>query len=240
MSSGKLELQGHEKLEEELKTKAKEHFEPQLEALGLGDKQIESQSLDDLRGSLETVNDAIKNPDQFATINLSVSANAGLILVSDVSSTRHFKVGILPLLLERKKRIIERIQEFEGPNELEELLSEISDDKMRDKLKASIELRDEKYSASSESMKKTHEIELEMADLQMNMLERRMNIWHKFIQRESMASIIGACLLALFSVVEIISVLFQLPTSELVRNAFLVILGYFFGQAALKKSGDDT
>lgn len=239
MSSGKLDFQSHEKLEDELKAKAKEHFEPQLEALGLGAEQIERQSLDELRGSLENVNDAIKNPDQFASINLSVSAKVGLVLVSDVSSTRHFKVGILPLLLERKKRIIERIQEFEGPNELEELLSEINDDKMRDKLKASIELREEKYSASSESMKRSHEIELEMADLQMSMLERRMNIWHKFIQRESMASIIGACLLALFSVVEIISVLFQLPTSELMRNAFLVILGYFFGQAALKKSGDD-
>lgn len=240
MSAGaKFDFQAQDKVEAELKAKAAKHFEPQLEAIGLGFRQIEGASLAELRSSLDTVNDAIKSPDQFGTINLSLSAEAGVFIVTSAKTTRHFQFGILPILLERKKRIIDRIQEIEGPNDFDELLSAIDDTEVRDRIRASVELREESLAATSEGLKQSHEIEREMSELKVSMLERRMNIWHKFIQKESMASIIGAALLALFSLVEIASVLFQLPTSELVRNAFLVILGYFFGQAALQKEPRD-
>jgi hypothetical protein len=55
-----------------------QYFEPQLARLGLSVEQIERQDLDELNQSLIKVNEAISHPDNFGTVKLKVTADAGM------------------------------------------------------------------------------------------------------------------------------------------------------------------
>lgn len=115
MSAGKKNLfEGNKKLEEELNASAKSYFEPKLDALGLSTDAIKNQSLSELKNSLNTVDDAMQNSEQFGTLNLSVSAE-GALFVAKATTSRQFQVGILPILLERKRLITDRITQLEKP-----------------------------------------------------------------------------------------------------------------------------
>ncbi len=67
--------------------------------------------------------------------------------------------------------------------------------------------------------------------LRVELQERRSEIYRRFLQRESVASIIGAFLLLALGVALIIGMFTETAPTEVVTNAFLLILGYFFGQA---------
>lgn len=100
---------------------AQSFFEMQLQKLQLGEKHINDQTLEELERSLERINEAIQNPSAFGTIKLSVTADAGMIIAM-AKSESHFEIGILPLLLERKKLILERLDSLKE-NVREQILS---------------------------------------------------------------------------------------------------------------------
>ena len=95
-------------------------FEPQLESLQLGEEQIQQQSLAELEASLDRINDCIKHPESFGILKLQVTAKTGLI-VTQSGSEAHFEVGIVPLLLERKRLILERIRSIKGEEQIDQL-----------------------------------------------------------------------------------------------------------------------
>jgi hypothetical protein len=87
-------------------------FEPHLEKLGLGAEQIANQSLTELEASLDRVDEAIRNPEQFGVMNLTVTAETAFVVTASAKSM--FRVGILPILLERKSLITGRIGKLGG------------------------------------------------------------------------------------------------------------------------------
>jgi len=91
-----------------------EFFEPQLRALRLTVDQIEEQDLSQLEASLDILNDAIANPDSFGKISFSFGGEAGPIIVKSRSAA-HVELGILPILLERKGLVVDRIREGATP-----------------------------------------------------------------------------------------------------------------------------
>jgi hypothetical protein len=96
---------------------AERYFEPKLRPLGLSVAQIEEMDVDGLNQALNAANDAIQNPDNFGALSLKFVANAGLI-VAKVSQEGQLQVGVLPILLERKKLILDRLREFESTDHL--------------------------------------------------------------------------------------------------------------------------
>src|ERR1700730_6658164 len=76
----------------------RQHFEPHLDSLDLSAAKIAQQTFDELKLSLERVNDAISHPENFGVVKLKASASSILA----VSSEAHFEIGIMPMLLERK------------------------------------------------------------------------------------------------------------------------------------------
>jgi hypothetical protein len=66
----------------------------------------------------------------------------------------------------------------------------------------------------------------------LEVFERRSRVWQSFLERQSVATMIGAFLLIAIFVFIATSTLLGKPVPELVSNAFLVILGYFFGNGA--------
>jgi hypothetical protein len=84
-----------------------------------------------------------------------------------------------------------------------------------------------------------------LGKLNAELFERRLRAWTGFFARESMATYVGALLLVVLTLVQVTSMfLGNSYKSEIINNAFLLILGYFFGQSAgrtaTRQSGQDS
>jgi hypothetical protein len=99
-------------------------FEPKLRALNLGLDQIDKQALLELEESLERIDDAMRHPEQFGTIRLKMTADAGVVVARSTSEAQ-FEVGIYPFLLQRKVRVLDRIKSLRPVGRLADLRQQI-------------------------------------------------------------------------------------------------------------------
>lgn len=231
---------------EDLQAQSRSFFEPQLVAIGLGKEQIERQALAELEESLERINDCIKHPESFGTLKVKMGGTGVLI----ISTEAQFEVGILPILLERKRSILDRITSLKGDEKIESLkdiIRESTDknvqveiDKQINELQLEIRRWQEKTrEAEQAQMTAQFEQQSKLAQISADMFERRSKVWLSFLQRESVATIVGGLLLIVMTISIVVANFVGIATSELLSNAFLVILGYFFGQAVGRASVKD-
>jgi hypothetical protein len=236
-------------------------FEPQLVRLGLSESQIDSYILEDLKVYLETIDKAIDHPESFGVLRLSFNAEAGAIIVKQDSSS-HIEFGILPILLERRTRIINRIRhlEFEAdlsnleeeiaksqtdPTKLKSLEEELEEKKLEEARLGEDRLRDQQVpTAAGKSRESSGEVNpLNRNDqllFQVELQERKTAIRQSWFARESVASLVGGLLLLALATTMIVAMFSDTAVSQIVSNAFLVILGYFFGQAVRERVEEST
>ena len=213
-------------------------FDTQLERLNLSERQIIEQNLPELRESLSRINEAIAHPEGFG--DLYIKYNACRVVLATSDSDYHRKVGILPLLLERKKMILEKIKELsekEKIENLEGLAGNLSEGEAKDRFIKEIEAIKNEASeykrAIQDVSNRETEAKIKLEQQRIDGLERKSKIWLSFLQRESAASIIGGIVLLMLTVALIGGMIFG-RESQILSNGFLVILGYFFGQSSSK------
>lgn len=230
----------------------KVQFEEQLSLLGLSEAQIGSQSLQELKDSLERINDAINNPDGFPKFNISIGGKAGVPYITQGTTEAHYQVTILPTLLERKKLILHRIRLLEDSEKVESLQDlihrKVADEETQERLKKELN----NYISESQNLKEQYqqvinaqsaqleESEAEKLRLSVELWERRSKVLLSFLERESAATIIGAVLLIIIAIGHLIALGFDFIIPETLDSAFLLILGYFFGQSTSKSSTSDN
>jgi len=216
-------------------------FEFQLKELGLAKNQIEDQSLDELQQSLETVNGALKHPESFGTLRLKITAEVGVILTSSKSDT-HFERGILQLLLSRKKLILEKIRTLSTNEKIEsiqDLIDQVGDENLKVKLNQEVtdlrneaqRLREQSKEVDQEQAQEAIKTQIDFERLKIELFERRTKVWFSLLERESAATIIGGILLLIIILAHVIAIFSKFSIPEILNNAFLIILGYFFGQS---------
>ena len=222
---------------------ARAYFEPQLESIGLSEKQIASQTLDELEVSLSNVNDAIQHPESFGSLQLSFKAKQGSTSILVAAPEGQMSIGALPVLLERKSMILRRISVLRPQEQLSDLkkvvVDTVEDPKARESLLESIESSKQEAVVQAQSL----QLQAELTDqarersmrLAVELKERRSAIYRSWLERESVASIIGALLLLSLGTALIISMFTHTIAPEIVTSSFLLILGYFFGQAGSAK-----
>jgi hypothetical protein len=248
---------GPSKTLDQIERAVREFFEPQLLALGLTTKQIQTQDLAQLEVSLERINEAIANADSFGKIRLSLTASAGVVIATQ-SSEHIVERGILPILLEQKARILDRIRVLRPEEQLSNLRADVAnkvdDPQAREQMLNIIDHRFEEERAAREGLDR-EQAQVEVARVEalereqrllIEIRERRWAIYRSFIERESMASIMGAVLLLALAVVLATAMFTHTAPPDVITNAFLLILGYFFGtttiraQATRQSKGEDT
>jgi len=233
----------------------RQNFEPQLARLGLSVEQIERQGLDELNQSLIKVNDAISHPDSFGTLKLMFSADAG-VLMTTARQEAHMEIGILPLLLERKSLILSRIKNLVGEQRIEslkDLVGTVADPQLRDKIESELSVLAEQSRRLAEQESAVAQAQAAqiasrdeaLAKLRAELFERRLRAWTGFFAKESMATYVGAFLLIVLTFVQVVAMFLGASyKSEIISNAFLLLLGYFFGQsvarAAPRQTGQDA
>ena len=223
---------------------ARAYFEPQLESIGLSAEQIEGQTLEELEVSLANVNVAIQHPESFGSMSITFAVNAGkLAALVAPPSEGHMSIGALPVLLERKSMILRRIAVLRPQAQLSDLekivANTVEDPQERESLLKSIETSKEVAVVQARSL----QLQAEQTDqerersmrLQFELKERASALRRSWFERESVASIVGALLLVSLGAAVIISMFTHTPTSQIVTSSFLLILGYFFGQAGSTK-----
>jgi hypothetical protein len=144
--SPSIHAQSHERFKEE----ANSFFEAQLESLGLSQKQIVKQSITQLEDSLERVNDALRVPDSFGVLRLRVTASSGALLVAS-NSEAHIELVVVPLLLERKRTIMERLRQLRAKRPvktLRDLIATVSNQELRERLLTELEAARQKTTSS--------------------------------------------------------------------------------------------
>ena len=221
-------------------------FEAQLSAIGLSDEQLRAQEKVELEDSLEVVNDAIRSPESFGSLNLKVTAGVGL-LITNVGGESHFRIGALPILLQKKRFIQERLRALSASDavtDLREELAQEEDVKKRESLEEKIGRLEQEVGAWTARSEKVAQVDLaqaldaeaKKANIQAELFERRHKVWQQWLERESVATIVGALLVVIITVAFICTSFGDYELPEVLKNGYLVILGYFFGQG-LKSRG---
>jgi hypothetical protein len=211
-------------------------FEPRLEKLGLSASNIESQTLEQLGKSLDKINELIKHPEQLGEARLKVSGKLTILVATEHES--QISVGALPTLLSRKELIIERIGALGGAraiSSIRDLVDQLNDADVKVRLANELDELEEQRIAIDAA--RTELRRQEMATQSQERLlvlktEARSRLFKEYVARESVASIVGGLLLILFGISLVVAMFTALESSEIVVNSFLIILGYFFGQAA--------
>jgi hypothetical protein len=211
-------------------------FEPKLIEISLGEEQIASASLPQLQQSLERVNECIAHPESFGVLKLKMGVGGAILTTTE----SHIEIGILPLLLQRKKLILDRIAILTGEEKVGDLRSvaERADPAVRDELQQKINELDAEakkwrtQALAADDAQKKAQLDQQAELARIEVFERRSRVWQGFLERQSVATIVGAILLIAIFVFIAASSAFGTTVPELINNAFLVILGYFFGQAS--------
>ncbi|MCT9934808.1 hypothetical protein N5079_31840 [Planotetraspora sp. A-T 1434] len=218
--------------------------EPLLTIQGLTETDIESYDLNQLHDALERLNDAIAHPEQFGS--LKVTAEAGVIMAR-TQAEGHF--GALPILLARKRRVLERIAELRessGILSLRQLVDQVRDDQFRQALvgqldnleqAAVIQQEARATAVAEEDASRAVEEQAKKERQRIENFQRRWMVWKDILGRESVASIVGAFFLVISGLALLIAMFVGVEVSAIVSNSFLVILGYFFGQGAERRAG---
>ncbi|CAD5967102.1 conserved protein of unknown function [Streptomyces sp. KY75] len=211
-----------------------------LEAMGLGGAQIEAADLQGLEAALDRVNDAIQHVDQLPRISLKawvVAADEG--------------VSLLPVLLQRKRLIVDRLnelrseQKISGLRELIDRLPQGEDrqaliDQLDDLERQSVESEAAMRAVASEESTLQFQRERDVALLKIQLSERRWSYRSKMLARDAIAPMVGAFLLVGLAVTLVVAMFLGTTVSELISNSFLIVLGYFFGQTTERRGQPES
>jgi len=127
--------------------------------------------------------------------------------------------------VESIEKLVEEIKDTDLKGRFEEQLIELKDTNKR--LEAELISLNEKKGLVSE--------EIEYSKHKTEMMEKKYNIFLKFLDKESVASLVGAILLLLMGISLIIMMFYEINPIQIVQSAFLLILGYFFGHSKNNK-----
>ena len=187
--------------------------EAKLKQSGLTDSQIAAKDILELKESL-------------LEINKLADSGSDEILQS--------------VLLERKRLVIDRIQELSSKEKIENLqdvVDQLPEEEVKNKLSIELATLREDAAKYKQDIKdiavREAEAAIKLEQQHIDGLERKSKIWLSFLQRESAASIIGGIVLLMLTVA-LISGMILGTESQILSNGFLVILGYFFGQSSSK------
>lgn len=128
--------------------------------------------------------------------------------------------------------------------QMQKTIDEIPDEKIREALRSrnreivrNCDIISRKL-ATSEQKKMEYQQQIEGVRLSMKVEHSRsiVNFANQLIQKEVVATLIGAFLLVMLIIIFGRAMTSGIPTTDILNNAFLLILGYFFGQTTSKSS----
>lgn len=185
--------------------------------------------------------DSLLNNKQFISTHILKFINdRDFVLLDKVSGFNGFRFDIKYKLINSKNYIQERINQLEQQDKVESikgLVDEMPENNLKFNLLKEIQDLEEKKTQllDIKIQEKNISEEIEISRHRADMFEKKTDIFLKFLDRESIASMIGSILLLLMGVCLLIMMFLQREPIKIVESAFLLILGYFFGHSKNNK-----
>lgn len=214
---------------------ARSFFEPQLRIMNLSHAQIDVQNLNQLKDSLDRVNLAIANPNQFGALGIKISAGVGAV-IARTSAEGTITVGVLPILVERKRLILDRIRTLVPQEQLEDFLEtieeKVKDPEVRQELTSLVSgyVTEQRLIAQEAETVASSELDLALHDIEIR--ERKWRLRKSLLEKEPVAVLVGGLLISVLTVSMVAGMFLHTQAPEILTNAFLLILGFFFGQTS--------
>ena len=229
-----LKGQGDSQAEIEYKESFVAWTEQLLDQSSLSVDQIQSQTLPELKQSLERINHLIED--------LKKSLGAASFKSELVGQA---SIYTMPLLLERQKMVIDRIRQLESEEEITKIVTVVRSDTATDVEQEIENMKsiNEKWVAISIENERARNEALEAANKvtedtlhrqEKGAARRQWPEMPKFIENESVPTIISAFLIVVIVIFLLIFSLLHITSLQILNDAFLVILGFFFGHAVAK------
>ena len=210
-----------------------------LDELGLSNDKIASQNPTQLIAMLGTIDNLIEKgvtPPQLGNVEFSLFKRIAL-------SKKQLIMSRISLLtqeenIDKLKDLAQKLPEKDDRAELEHTIEEMrnelrnSQTQLKQNADQIRQLEEERLSGQNEltRIETLAKIELNKTEKNAEVKERRYRILKSFLERESVATIIGAILLFSLTIVLIVVAFRHTSLPEIINNAFLLILGYFFGR----------
>jgi hypothetical protein len=199
---------------------ARDFLGPKLRAKNLAEDQIATQDLNECKSSLEKIDNAIANPD-----SLGAAPNPNV------------EIGIQPVLLERKSLVLDRLKTLQSVQLRQDIIDELGNQQASRQLADMIERElatREWWNREQGEVLVEAALKDQQARLARERRESKAAIALSFLQRESVASTVGAILLLGLGITLVVGMFKHVAAPDAITNAFLLILGYFFGQSTTR------
>ena len=202
-----------------------------LDQTNLSVDQIQAQTLPELKQSLERINQLIEN--------LKKSIGAAQFKSELVGQS---SIYTMPLLLDRQKMVIDRIRQLESEEDITKIVTVVRSnaatdvqqeiEKMKSMNETWVALSLENERARYEALEAANNVSEEMLHRRgrAGAASRTWPSMPKFIENESVPTIISAFLVVLIVICLLVFSLFHITTPTILNDAFLILLGFFFGQ----------
>ena len=201
-----------------------------LMALGLSKDQISRQDIKELNKSLRQIDGYIADPESFLKQEC----------VDSVDSKTDFKLNVLPILLERRMFVLETYNELVNKmknHDWGRVIEKISDAKVKSYIEKILNDLQIKNSILKQEYKKIEKLRLNVYSEQQkfsSMLKQSNKIKSKNPEysrsREPVTTIIMGALLILIAFLIAVASFVKISVPDILNSAFLIILGFFFGQ----------
>lgn len=101
------------------------------------------QDQEELKLSLVTLDTLIGHPEQFGLFRFKAAVKSGTLIsvMADNPNEAQFEIGILPLLLSRKRFVLDRLRELKGARGVQtlvDLVEQVPDETSREALRAEL------------------------------------------------------------------------------------------------------
>jgi hypothetical protein len=228
--------------------------EAALASRGLSADEVHAQDLAGLRKSLAAIDDLVADPKQLGAFQaFPEDAEGGR------RSKREGKIVFSPkpILLERRTLILQRMALLEQQQQLDAVIRAAGIVDVQGRHQPDMEAV-ERLKAANEARQVELQREIVKTQLargqavddmivyethQMAMRQRLATIRQSYFSREVVAGVAGLALMLVFGATLVVAMFTHTAVSSIISDSFLLVLGYFFGQAASKPSkdsGEDT
>jgi hypothetical protein len=122
---------------ERFRKQAESFFEFQLDRLGLSEAQVKGQDIASLEDSLVRIDDALRKPESFGVLRMSMSS---AFVVAKGESM--IEMSIAPILLERKRLVIDRLRLLRSQRPIQtlaDLIDSVNDGGLRERLRTELD-----------------------------------------------------------------------------------------------------
>ncbi|MBU3063194.1 hypothetical protein KO481_16865 [Nocardia sp. NEAU-G5] len=160
-------------------------------------------------------------------------------LRQEVNQSADDLAGAYNYLRARRARVataLERLLNTEQMEEIREAVeSKVDDPQARQELTDLLSKLTQQHEELAAQLREKEDDDVALEIRKIEIQERRWKMRKSILDREPAAVLVGAVLLAVLTVALIFAMFFHTPVPEILSSAFLLILGFFFGQTASGK-----